>query len=88
MTTLFQKRHYEWLADWLGLEIKQADTNAKRLQATLAARHCAIDLQGTNPQFNRSKFNEHVDDVASGTRIVRRLGDSYKVRPAGLRRAV
>lgn len=78
MSNLFEKRHYEWLADWCGLEIKNAETNVKRFQATLSARHLAIDLQGTNPGYQRPKFNEHVDEVANGTRHVRELGDSYK----------
>jgi len=76
---LFSKRHYEWLADWCGLEIKAVRGNVHLLEArTLAARRLASELQGTNSAYSRSRFNEHIDEIVRGERVVLELGRSYK----------
>ena len=49
---MFQKRHYEWLARWAGENLTPAQI------AQLAA-----DLRGTNPNYNRERFQCKADDI-------------------------
>lgn len=76
---LFSKRHYEWLANWCGMEIKDAQGDVQLLKdRILAAHRLAIELQGTHPAYSRARFNEHVNEIVRGERVVLDLGHSLK----------
>ncbi len=62
----FQRRHYEWLAEFCGLEYRRLGArrdDCDRLAATLAAR-----LREDNSRFKPERFMRRVQDVASAGR--------------------
>ena len=55
MATLFQKRHYELLADWLHEERWQPETNSFAL-FEMKVNRLTHWLADDNPRFKRDKF--------------------------------
>lgn len=52
--SLFQKRHYEWLARWAGENLSPQQIAA-----------LGFALRGTNPNYQHDKFVCRADDVAA-----------------------
>jgi hypothetical protein len=60
---MFQRRHYEWLAEFCGLEYRRLGArrdDCDRLAATLAAR-----LREDNSRFKPERFMQRVQQVAA-----------------------
>ena len=53
---MFQKRHYEFLARFLGREIEVSFEKERKLIIAGLARLLASELERDNPRFNRDKF--------------------------------
>jgi hypothetical protein len=66
---MFSKRHYEFLADFYGSELRSLtsiDQSAvERMAASLARR-----LREDNPRFDTVSFLAHVHAVANGGKVV------------------
>ena len=53
---MFAKRHYEFLARFLGREIEVSFEKERKLIIAGLARLLASELERDNPRFNRDKF--------------------------------
>lgn len=65
---LFEKRHYDWLAEFLGLELRMPQPSAALDTTTALAARMARRLRETNPRFNEDRFLVRVDEIATGKR--------------------
>jgi hypothetical protein len=84
---LFEKRHFEWLADWCGMQERDARrdySNAPIMlsissakQADKLVQDMVKYLYSTNPNFSRTQFLNRAAQVASGERVCARPGESY-----------
>jgi hypothetical protein len=72
---MFSKRHYEFLADFYGLELRTLGSTLGMSPSTRkftagTVERLANRLYQDNPRFNRQKFIARVHAVASGERSV------------------
>jgi hypothetical protein len=68
---MFSKRHYEFLVDFYGLEMRTLDMSPSAREFTVGTvERLANRLYQDNPRFNRHKFIARVHAVASGERSV------------------
>ncbi len=64
------RRHYIALADSLGLELRNTDSGSETTGIWLAIYAICEPLKQENSRFDKTRFIDHIDEIASGDRKV------------------
>ena len=64
------RKHFIAIADSIGLEIRHSKTSVEKDAIRRTAQVLCLTFWETNPNFDRVRFMDWIDEVAAGTRAV------------------